>query len=84
MDTENVPTTPETPVNAETPVVEKKKFWHNPKVVVGVVTGFVAAGAAIAIAGLKRNGSDSETDVAPVEDDLVVETFDPIDTPPID
>lgn len=66
-------TSPQDPTPTETiPEEPKKKFYRNPKVVLGVITAAVAAGAALVIRGKQKDDSDS-----PSEDpDVTVETFD--------
>lgn len=81
MDTENVPNVTDLPTTPVVPEPEKKKFYRNPKVVAGVVAGFIATGVAVAISGLRKNDSETDTDTAG-EDDVTVETFEPIEDVP--
>lgn len=85
MDAENVPTTTELPAVKLASEPVKKKFYRNPKVVGGIVAGFIAAGVAVAITGMRKSSEpDSGTDTIG-EDDVVVETFDESsETPPLD
>lgn len=73
MDTEQVPTV--TTLPEPTPVVEKKKFYRNPKIIASAAAGFIAVAVVAVCKGSQKDDSDSTPEV--VENEETVEIFEP-------
>ena len=73
MDTEQVPTV--TTLPDATPVVEKKKFYRNPKIVATAAAGLIAVAVVAVFKGSQQDDSDSTPEV--VENEETVEIFEP-------
>lgn len=74
MDTEQVPTV--TTLPEATPVVEKKKFYRNPKIIASAAAGLIAVAVVAVLKGSQQDDSDSTPEVTE-EAEETVEIFEP-------